>query len=150
MLCALILSGQVSDVRELTEEQYQANIQYYEAIIDITDLNPQPVIGWVLVGNTLQPPEGQSATPVKKITKLALRNRFTLNEKVTLETAAESSALLRSWISDFNVSTYVDLNRPDTQAGIQYLETAGLISAGRANEILNTPITEIEKYKGQG
>jgi hypothetical protein len=93
-----------------------------------------------------------------KITVLALRNRFTQTEKVTLEMAAldnpaataqqrQLAAAIRVMMADLNVATFVDVTRPDTIAGIHSLETYGLIGAGRAAQILSTDTLLIEQYK---
>lgn len=90
-----------------------------------------------------------------KITVLALRNRFTAAEKVAMDLASidnpsasmqsrQLSASLRVMMADLNVATFVDLSRPDTISGIQSLETYGIIGAGRASVILNSPIQETE------
>ena len=150
MKCALIQENKVYDIVDLTEEEIQAIAMKSQAVVDITDMSPQPQIGWDFGPNGFIIPIGVVSS--KKITKLALRNRFNITEKVTIEAAAaqndSNGFLLRSWLSDFNVSTYIDLSRPDTIAGVQFLEANGLIGTGRADEILNNEITEMEKYRG--
>ena len=85
-----------------------------------------------------------------RITKLAFRNRFTAAEKVTIEIASldnpsatieqrQMAASLRVYVADVQSSTFVDLARSDTRAGVQSLETNGIIGVGRAAEILDTP-----------
>lgn len=92
------------------------------------------------------------------ITKLAFRNRFQAQEKVTIEIASldnpaatmEQRALaasLRTYQADLQAATYIDLQRPDTRAGVLALEQYGLIAAGRAAQILDTLPTEVERYK---
>lgn len=96
----------------------------------------------------------------RHITVLALRNRFTTAEKVAIDLASidnpaaspeqrQLSAMLRVMNADIAAATYIDLNRPDTRAGVQALETYGIIGPGRALQILDTPPTAIELYKGQ-
>lgn len=99
-----------------------------------------------------------AANPIienSKITVLAFRNRFTQAEKVTMEMASidnpngtmaqrQLAAALRAAATDLSVATYVDVTRPDTIAGINQLETYGVIGAGRAAEILTTDIQPIE------
>ena len=93
-----------------------------------------------------------------RITKLAFRNRFTMGEKVAMEIAAldnpaapmaqrQQAAALRANLSDTASATYIDLTRPDTRAGVQALEAAGLLAAGRAAEILDSPVVDSERYK---
>lgn len=94
--------------------------------------------------------------PTSRVTRLAFRNRFHQPEKVMLEMAAlddptapmparQQAAALRAYLADVAAATYIDLARPDTRAGVQFLETAGLLQAGRALEILDAPILPEER-----
>ena len=94
--------------------------------------------------------------PDTRITRLAFRNRFTAAEKVALEMAAlddpaapiaqrQQAAMLRANLADTVAATFIDLARPDTRAGVQMLETAGLLAVGRALEILDAPVTSEEQ-----
>lgn len=91
-----------------------------------------------------------------RITKLAFRNRFTMTEKITLEIASldnpgaamglrQQAAALRSNLADTAAAVFIDLTRADTRAGVQMLETAGLLAAGRALVILDTPVQPSER-----
>jgi hypothetical protein len=93
---------------------------------------------------------------VHKVTVLAFRNRFTQTEKVTLEMASidnpaapaqsrQLQAALRVMMADLNVATFVDLDRPEIIGGVHLLETYGIIGAGRANIILSTVISDLER-----
>lgn len=92
----------------------------------------------------------------RHITKLAFRNRFLQVEKIGLELAAldnpagtmperTQAAALRTYLKDAEAATFLDLARTDTRAGVQFLETAGLLAAGRALQILDTPILPTER-----
>lgn len=94
-----------------------------------------------------------------KITKLAFRQRFTSTEKAGIEIASLDdpaapmaqrglAATLRANQQDVQAATYIDLQRPDTRAGVQALEQYGLIAVGRAAAILDTLPTPEEVYKG--
>ena len=103
------------------------------------------------------PPPIDAAEPTDaRITRLAFRNRFTQAEKVTLELAAldnpaastaqrQQAAALRSYLKDLDAATFVDLERPDTVAGVQSLGAAGLLAEGRAAAILTAPIEAHER-----
>lgn len=93
------------------------------------------------------------------ITKLAFRQRFTPEEKAAIEIASLDNpaapmaqralaASLRANQQDIQAATFIDLQRPDTAAGVRALETFGLIAAGRADQILTTPPTAEELYRG--
>lgn len=98
--------------------------------------------------------------PGVRITRLAFRNRFTTTEKAALEIASLDdpvatmeqrgmAATLRAYLQDVQAATFIDLQRPDTRAGVQQLEYLGLIGIGRAAQILDIPPTADEAYTGQ-
>lgn len=91
-----------------------------------------------------------------RITRLAFRNRFAQAEKVMLELAAlddpaapmaqrQQAAAIRVYLADVAASTFVDLARADTRAGVQALEAAGLLAPGRALQILDAPVQAHER-----
>ena len=106
------------------------------------------------------PPPPIAPVPEKEnrwITKGAFRNRFTSNEKIAIEFASldnpndpiqkrQMAAVLRVADADVMASTYIDLDRPDTAAGVQKMEDFGIIAAGRADEILNAEIKDFERF----
>ena len=108
----------------------------------------------------LEPAEIIPPAPTSvKITKLAFRNRFSVQEKAGLEIASLDvptapmaqralAATLRANQADVQAASFIDLMRPDTRAGVLALEQYGLIAAGRALVILDTPPTEEENYNG--
>lgn len=94
--------------------------------------------------------------PATRITRLAFRNRFTQAEKVALELAAlddpaatmaqrQQAAAIRVHLADVAASTFIDLGRADTRAGVQALEAGGLIGVGRALEILDATVEAHER-----
>jgi hypothetical protein len=87
--------------------------------------------------------------PTRKITKLALRNRFTFTELCALTAAAKTIVQVEALMDNLAVSTFIDLNRPDVIGGIEMLVAFGLITPERATQILNGPVTAIEEYKGE-
>lgn len=110
----------------------------------------------VLVPPSSEPPIDVS--PVR-ISKLAFRNRFTQVEKTTIEFAAtdnpndppqkrQLAAALRAQLADQRDAVWIDLKRADTRSGVAQLEALGLIAAGRAKIILDTPPTDEEIYRG--
>ena len=106
---------------------------------------------------TFDPPA--PAPQVRRITKLAFRQRFTQAERVAIEIASlddpaasaparQQAAALRVYLADVNVATYIDLDRADTVAGVQALEAAGLLAAGRAAQVLEGAVQAAEVYGG--
>lgn len=100
------------------------------------------------------PPAPQPEYPPERwhITKLAFRSRFTPTERATITYAARQNtaagASVQSYLDDVQAATYIDLTRADTRAGVQGLETATLLAAGRAAVILDTLPTDEELYRG--
>ena len=100
--------------------------------------------------------EALTLAPDTRITRLAFRNRFTQPEKVMLELAGlgdpaapmpqrQQAAAIRVYLADVAASTFVDLARADTRAGVQALEAGGLLAAGRALAILDAPVEAHER-----
>lgn len=98
------------------------------------------------------------SAPPRKVTRLAFNQRFTQEERVTIDLASidnpaadmpsrQLSAALRDMRLQVNSATFIDLDRPDTRAGVQQLEAFGILAPGRALEILDTPLTEEEVYR---
>jgi hypothetical protein len=83
------------------------------------------------------------------ITVLAFLNRFTDAEAISMDLASIGNtvpaATLRRYMQKVNAAKYIDLARQDTIDGVNALETAGIIASGRASEILNSPIQDIER-----
>lgn len=95
----------------------------------------------------------------RRITKLAFRNRFTKAEKAGIEFAAlddptapiaqrQQAAALRADLKDQEQATFIDLDDEGTRTGVLTLEAVGLIAAGRAVEILDTPVQDKERFTG--
>lgn len=87
------------------------------------------------------------ATIIRRISRLAFRNRFALAEKIAFEMAQmdepaatadvrQTAASLRVMEKDLAAGQYVDLNGAATQAGLHQLEALGILGAGRADEII--------------
>ena len=97
-------------------------------------------------GSTYVAPGSTSTAPLPYLTRLGFLSRFTQAELAALYTAAAVNVNIQVYKDKVLASTYIDPAREDTRAGIQALETAGLLAAGRALEILDTPIVDSERY----
>lgn len=133
-------------------------------LVDAEDMIEISGYDTALLGSEYDKTTGQWIAPAltaanRHITALAFRNRFTRAEKVTLEMAAlddpaasmaqrQQSAALRSDMKDQESAQFIDLDRADTRTGVQTLEAAGLLAAGRALEILDAPVQAHEQAKG--
>ncbi|SFX44484.1 hypothetical protein SAMN04244547_01601 [Azotobacter vinelandii] len=85
------------------------------------------------------------------VTVLAFRQRFSLAERQAIEMGAlddpagtveerARAAALRVHQADLAAAAFVDLGAVETRAGVQQMEAFGLLAAGRAAEILDTPV----------
>lgn len=85
----------------------------------------------------------------RRITRLAFLNRFTDPEAIAIDLASigatVEAATLRRYMQKVNAATFIDLDRPDTRGGVQALEAAGVLAAGRALQILDAPIQDAER-----
>lgn len=74
-----------------------------------------------------------SAPAIRRISKVAFRNRFTLAEKVDIYTAAKTDPLVQIMMDDIAaVTTGVDLDFPSLVEGFGYLVTSGILTTERA------------------
>lgn len=98
------------------------------------------------------------AAPTRFITKLAFRQRFDQNEKIAIELAAiddptallshrQQAAAIRANMDDQRDAKFIDLDMPATRIGVMALEQAGLLSSGRALQILDAPIQPHEVFE---
>lgn len=133
-------------------------------VVNVVEQIEAPGDGWQdctgqHVGPGMLVDGGSYSAPAKPrhITVLAFRNRFTQSEKIAIEIAAldnpaaampqrAQSAALRANQLDVQAANYIDLDRTDTRAGVQVLEAATILAAGRALEILDAPIAAHEEY----
>jgi hypothetical protein len=73
---------------------------------------------------------------VRTLTKLAYMNRFTDAELGGIYTAAKSNVQIEVWLDKFKLAEEINLDDSSTISGVQALEAAGLLAAGRSAEIL--------------
>ncbi len=142
MLYAIVNNNTVESILET--DDIVPYLKSNQLVIDITDIYPQPNIGWVLEGNQLI---GEDTVLTWKITRLAMRQRFQTSELIALYSAANSEVILKILLDNLSVSTYVDLLSTQTQYGISLLVTYGILTSERANAILTTAPTRAEIYE---
>lgn len=130
-----------------------------EAFIPSDANNPDWVAyqAWLALGNTPAPADVVTVVnPPRKITKLAFRNRYTTAEKIAMEIASlddptaqmsarQAAAALRATLKDLDNSAYIDLERPETAAGVNFLVTLGILTQDRANHVLTDPVQDVER-----
>lgn len=96
------------------------------------------------------------AVPPRAITYWAFRKRFTHAERVGLELAAlddpsadiqqrQRSAGVRVYLADAAAADWIDLDDADSRDSVATLESLGLLSEGRAVEIIDAPVLAAER-----
>lgn len=90
-------------------------------------------LAWCDAGNT--PTLGIEAPAVVRLalSRLEFRRLFTFSERVAVDSSADP--VVRTFCTDLSLAESVNLDDADVVAGLAYLEGAGLIAAGRADEI---------------
>jgi hypothetical protein len=71
-----------------------------------------------------------------KLSKLDFLDRFSVEERVTIRTAAKQNGVVQDYLELLNAAQEVNLASERTTAGVNALEAAGLLAEGRASEIL--------------
>lgn len=142
MLCALIQDNLVIGIVDMNDGLIQSIDSMFQQIIDVSSMVPQPQIGWSFDGTNIL-----GSTVSVKITKLAMRQRFTFTELCALTSASETSLPVKVLLDNLSVATYIDLSRTDTRGGINLIASAGLITQLRADAILNTMPRVEEVYR---
>ena len=144
MKYAQIINSKVHGVFEYDPlPEFAPNI----VMVLVDDVTPEPKSGWGYDGAVFIEPEPAPAPDYgKNISRLAFKLRFTADERKNIRAAAETNADLFDFMDLLAESTYINLTRPETIAGISQIELAGLIATGRGDEILNTPVTELEQW----
>lgn len=70
------------------------------------------------------------------LTKLEFLDRLTSTERIGIRTAAQSNAAIADYLAMLDAAQDVTLTDLRTIAGVQLMETGGLIAVGRAAQIL--------------
>ena len=79
----------------------------------------------------------ESGSVVRTLTGLQYMTRFTQEELETIYGLADVNLAVRVWVKMFERADVVDLGDARTVTGLQRLEAAGILAAGRAAEILS-------------
>ena len=97
-------------------------------------------------GGTFTPTAAPAAD--RRITILAFKQQLTAAERKAIRAAAKTDEDVEDFVDLCDSATFIDLSRPDTVAGVQALEAAGLLAAGRAAQVLEGAVQAAEVYGG--
>ena len=141
MRYALVIGGAVATVVEQASlPTVQMGGQWVECAANVGP-------GWTYSGGNFAAPV--ALAPARYITQLAFLSRFTDAEAIGIDLASigatEAAAGLRRYQAKVAAAKFIDLDRADTRAGVQALEAAGMLAAGRALVILDAPISDPER-----
>lgn len=91
-----------------------------------------------------EPADLPAPTPGSIITRLAFLQRFDDEEAIVIDLASigdtVAAATIRRYLSKINAAEHIDLQLQELRDGVLALEAAELLVAGRAIEILDTPV----------
>lgn len=145
---ALVQDGIVQAiVEDLTEEQIQEYARTYSLIIDLTNYE-LPQVGYRCENFQFFPPDQTTPMTSMKISKLSLRQRFTTGELAGIYTAANSNVIIKILMDNLMCADFIDLARLDTQQGVGYLASLGLLTPARMTAILTTIPAASERWLG--
>lgn len=71
--------------------------------------------------------------PVRALSRLEFLRRFTAAERIAIR--ASTDPVVEDMMALQDAAEYIDIDDADTQAGLQYLASVGLLTPGRAAEI---------------
>lgn len=127
------------------------SISQLSSLVESADLVPITTEQLIQLGDVYQNGVFTAAPPAAlgtQITRLAFLSRFTDAEAVALDLASIGAtvpaAALRRYMAKVNAANFIDLSREDTRAGVQALEAMGVLTEGRASEILDAPVMATE------
>ena len=69
-----------------------------------------------------------------RLTRYEFRNRFTAAEKVAMYDSTDT--MIRVFLDDVQAAEYIDVNNQNTIDGVNHLVSEGIITSGRATEVL--------------
>lgn len=104
------------------------------AVLALTDVAAVLAFTWA--------PDAVPVPAPRLLTHEQFIRRFTPAEWEAMTAAARASTAMDAWMRRFTLATVVSLDDPATAAGVQALELAGILAAGRAEEILGAEPSE--------
>ena len=132
--------------------------------IDVTELTPQPGIGWLYDGQGFTPPAAEPEPQPDQnpdgegpfLSNYAFDMRYTLLERIAIKQLADQrnpdgSFTTTAYAVQVNVeraakAKFVNPQRAETRNGVMQFVALGVLTEARALEILDSPIQPFEAY----
>lgn len=86
----------------------------------------------------------------RHITKLAFKQRMTPQERIEIRGVSSTDPIVFDFMDLVADATFIDLDREDTQQGVQYLASLGILTESRVTEILTSTIEDTERPINKG
>lgn len=100
--------------------------------------NTYPIDNWFWYPNMDTALIGFSSMQLSSttLTKFQFLSRFTKEERILIRNTAKTNDQLFDFMQMLELSGEIQLTNPETTSGVRFLEVAGLLAAGRADQIL--------------
>lgn len=148
---ALIKNGTVEQVI-VADDSFVAQLQGWQRIerIDVAPHAGRGIgvgWGWSQGAGYTAPAQAPEPTPPadRRLAPASFKRRLTQQERIAIRQAAKVNDAVYDFMDLLNSSKFVDLDDPLTQAGLQQMEAAGLMAAGRADAVLAAPVLPTER-----
>lgn len=105
---------------------------------DLGNRDYQSVLAWVADGNAPEPADPAPPAPSKQFTSLEFLDLFTEMEQLSIATAAMQSAQVKLWYDRTLAASFITLDDPRTEAGLDALVAAELLEEYRKAEIVQS------------
>lgn len=132
-------------------ESFQHDYDHVEALDSLHEQSLNVGIGWTYKDGEFSAPIQPEPEVYSKITQLAFLNRFKDSEAIAIDLASigatVQAASIRRYLQKVQASTFIDLQREDLRNGVAALQSLGILTAARVQEILDSPVQEIERFK---
>lgn len=126
MQYALIKNNLVENIAEGDQAWADLVAADYQAVVNTTDMQQQPAIGWSYEnGQLIAPPAPPISEPTpepRRITVGAFFDRFGTQKWSIL---ADANPSVQALIKDASVRSYINLDDPQVEAGLNMVVSAG-------------------------
>lgn len=133
----LVKNNVVKNIIE-ANSSYISTLTGYDHKILVTGDLVNVCINWTYnpINNEFTAP-ADAVLPVTRFSKLQFQLKFTFEELIAIEAAAITNPAIRVLQNQQSIAEYIDTLDTNTQAGIMYLVSVGLLTQERGLQILS-------------